>query len=114
MHRMLRLLTTLLALAGCEAGGPEATTQPPAKAITRAVEVELAVPGMTCPACPITVRKALEAVPGVLAAEVDFEHKSARVRYDPDQATPEQLLQATANAGYPAQLAPPDRPGETP
>lgn len=114
MLRMFLLLNALLALTGCDAGGPEATSRTASQAVARTVEIELSVPGMTCPACPITVRKALEAVPGVGAVEVDFDHKTARVRYDPDRATPEQLLQATANAGYPAQPVLANRTGESP
>ena len=62
--------------------------------------VILDVPGMTCKFCPITVRKALEKVPGVIDAKSDFASKTATVTYDPDQASLSDLTQATANAGY--------------
>jgi len=35
--------------------------------------VTLNVSGMTCPACPITVKKALAKVPGVSKVDVRFE-----------------------------------------
>jgi mercuric ion binding protein len=62
--------------------------------------IELSVPGMDCPACPITVRKALEKTPGVKSARVDFPTKSAVVEYDPRVTSPERLMKSTANAGY--------------
>jgi len=41
--------------------------------------VTLSVPTMYCPVCPITVKKALEKVPGVKQVEVDFKTKTAVV-----------------------------------
>ncbi len=66
--------------------------------------VELSVPGMDCAACPLTVRKALQAVPGVNAARVDYRTKTAQVEYDRDVVTVERLTQATANVGYPSSV----------
>lgn len=65
----------------------------------------LTVSGMTCPVCPLTVRKALQGVSGVTAVQVDYASKTAEVHYDPARATTQELRQATANAGYPSQLA---------
>ena len=62
----------------------------------------LDVPRMYCSLCPITIRKALERVPGVLEAKADFAGKRADVKYDPDMVTPQQLAGAVTNAGYPA------------
>lgn len=64
--------------------------------------VTLNVQHMTCPVCPITVKKALDEVPGVSAAKVDFDKKTATVSYDPDKARLDDLTTATANAGYPS------------
>ena len=44
--------------------------------------VTLNVSGMTCAACPITVKKALEKVPGVSKVDVRFEKKQVVVTYD--------------------------------
>jgi len=66
--------------------------------------VVLDVPGMTCKFCPITIRKALEKVPGVLEAKSDYESKSATVVFDPAQTDVAALTAATANAGYPSTL----------
>jgi mercuric ion binding protein len=64
--------------------------------------VVLAVENMTCAACPITVKKALSKVPGVSQVTVDYEHKTAVVRYDPEKTTTAELTKATTSAGYPS------------
>lgn len=65
-------------------------------------QVVLDVPGMDCSLCPVTVRKALERVPGVLEARAFWPEKRAEVKYDPDRVTPAALAAALANTGYPA------------
>lgn len=64
----------------------------------------LEVSGMTCKFCPITVRKALEQVPGVTKADVNYKTATASVKYDPTLTTIEALTTATANAGFPSTL----------
>ena len=66
--------------------------------------VVLDVQNMTCFMCSITIRKALEKVPGVVDAKVDYDQKTAIVRYDPDKANPPALVKATTNAGFPSTL----------
>lgn len=66
--------------------------------------VTLDVKNMTCALCPITVRKALEKVPGVASVKVDPETKSATVTFDPDLADASALVKAAAEAGYPSAL----------
>jgi len=66
--------------------------------------VTLDVQNMTCAVCPITVRKALERVPGVSDAKVDFDKKTAAVSFDPDKANLAALTKATADAGYPSSV----------
>ncbi len=65
--------------------------------------VTLNVSGMTCPACPITVKKALEKVPGVTKIEVRFEKKQVLVTFDDAKTNTDALVKATTNAGYPSQ-----------
>ncbi len=67
-------------------------------------EVTLDVPGMTCPACPITIKLALSRVDGVLQADVDYDRREARVTFDDSRTTPDVLIQATTNAGYPSSI----------
>jgi mercuric ion binding protein len=62
----------------------------------------LDVSGMTCSLCPLTVRKALERVPGVLEAKADLGAKRAEASYDPDRVSPEALAKAVTAAGFPA------------
>lgn len=71
-------------------------------AISAQQTVVLEVPGMNCPVCPVTVRKSLEKVPGVIQAVVTYEPREAVVTYDDTRTTPQALMEATANAGYPA------------
>jgi mercuric ion binding protein len=65
--------------------------------------VTLNVSGMTCPACPITVKKALEKVAGVSKVEVRFEKKQVLVTFDDANTNADALVKATTNAGYPSQ-----------
>jgi mercuric ion binding protein len=64
--------------------------------------VTLDVKNMTCAVCPIIVKNALEKVPGVTNAKVDFEKKTADVTFDPDKASHATLTKATSDAGYPS------------
>jgi len=65
--------------------------------------VTLNVSGMTCPACPITVKKALEKVSGVSKVEVRYEKKRVLVTFDDAKTNTNALMKATTNAGYPSQ-----------
>lgn len=66
--------------------------------------VTLAVPGMSCAACPITVKKALTQVEGVTRAEVDYAARQAVVTFDDARTGVASLTNATADAGYPSTL----------
>lgn len=66
--------------------------------------VTLAVPGMTCAACPITVKKALSKVEGVSQVNVTFEKREAVVTFDNAKADVQKLTKATEDAGYPSSV----------
>ncbi len=66
--------------------------------------VTLEVKNMTCAACPITVKKAINRVPGVVSATVDYESRTAVVTFDPSKTSIEAITKATADAGYPSSL----------
>ncbi len=66
--------------------------------------VTLSVPGMTCAACPITIKMAIAKVIGVLKTEVSFEKLEAIVVFDDSKTSVQALTKATANAGYPSAL----------
>jgi mercuric ion binding protein len=67
--------------------------------------VTLSVPGMTCAACPITIKKALTDVDGVTDAEVSFDKKEAVVTFDDAKTDVPTLIEATTDAGYPSRAA---------
>ena len=67
--------------------------------------VTLSVPGMTCWACPITIKKALSELDGVTDTEVSFDKKEALVTFDDTKTSVSALIEATTNAGYPSRLA---------
>ncbi len=92
----MRMLSALIVAAAA------ALLAPPAAAALRTVTLD--VPGMVCQFCPITVRKALERVPGVEKAEVSLERKEAVVTFDDTKTAVGALLEATRNAGYPSSL----------
>jgi periplasmic mercuric ion binding protein len=64
--------------------------------------VTLSVPGMTCSACPITVKQSLVKVAGVSKADVSFEKKQAVVTFDDAKTNVQTLTNATRDAGYPS------------
>lgn len=64
--------------------------------------VTLAVPGMYCAACPITVKASLDAVPGVAKVIVSLATKTATVTFDDGKTSVPALITATTNAGYPS------------
>ena len=94
---MRRLSLDTLSLFALLLGAGTAFAAPPHTAT-------LAVENMTWGTCPIVVKKALERIPGVSAATIDFHKKTATVRFDPDKATSVQLTQATTEAGFPSKL----------
>ncbi len=79
----------------------------PLSSVAQAAEVKtvtLDVQNMTCQFCPITVRKALEKVDGVISAKADLDTKSATIVFHPDKTNIGALTKATTDAGYPSTL----------
>ena len=85
-------LMSLLALSAAFAAPAWATTQ----------AVTLSVPGMTCAACPLTVKQALNKVKGVSKTEVSYEKRQAVVSFDDSLTNVQTLTKATADVGYPS------------
>lgn len=81
-------LTATVALAAAVQAAPQTVT--------------LDVPGMTCAACPITVKAAISKVAGVNKVDVSYEKRQAVVSFDDAKASVQKLTEATANAGYPS------------
>lgn len=88
----MKTLVSLIALMGALSSPVWAATK----------TVTLGVPGMTCAACPITVKTALAKVDGVEKTEVSFEKREAVVTFDDAKTTVAALTKATAGAGYPS------------
>jgi mercuric ion binding protein len=66
--------------------------------------VTLGIQNMYCSACPITVKSALQAVPGVAKVAVSYADKTAVVTFDDAKTAVPELITATTNAGYPSAL----------
>ncbi|OIQ88998.1 mercuric transport protein periplasmic component precursor [mine drainage metagenome] len=79
-----------------------ATAVAPVWATTQTVT--LSVPGMTCPVCPITVKKALSRVEGVSKTDVNFDKREAVVSFDDAKTNVQKLTKATEDAGYPSSV----------
>ncbi len=62
----------------------------------------LKVGGMSCGGCVKSVTGVLEALPGVVKAEVSLEKAEAVVSYESGQATREQMVQVIDDAGFEA------------
>jgi mercuric ion binding protein len=93
-----RSLLAAFALAAISVG--------PSAALAGEKTVTLSVPSMYCAACPISVRKALEKVPGVTNVKATFEPKEAVVTFDDAKTSIEKLQEATRNAGFPSSVKP--------
>lgn len=64
--------------------------------------VVLDVRNMTCSLCSITIQKALQKVPGVTDARIDYSKKIATVKFDRDKTNAAALVKATTDAGFPS------------
>jgi periplasmic mercuric ion binding protein len=78
-----------------------AVVSAPVWATTKTVTLD--VPGMTCPTCPITIKKALNKVQGVSKVDVNYEKKQTLVTFDDTKTDTKALVKATTNVGYPSQ-----------
>jgi mercuric ion binding protein len=67
--------------------------------------VTIKVPGMTCPTCPVTLKKSLMKEQGVFGVTVRYEKKQLVVSYDDAKTTPTAITRATAAVGFPSQIA---------
>ncbi|KAI9075163.1 hypothetical protein K1719_042894 [Acacia pycnantha] len=71
----------------------------------RSVQVcRITVTGMTCTSCSSTVESALQAIPGVLKAQVALATCEAAVHYNPNIVNHNQILEAIEDTGFEATL----------
>ncbi len=112
IERSLNRLPGVRANVNFAAESALVTLQPGAASATDVVEAirktgygvpaqlaEFAIQGMTCAACAVRIEKVLNRMPGV-EASVNLATETARVRYVPGLATPEQLAEVIRRAGY--------------
>jgi Cu+-exporting ATPase len=64
------------------------------------VTATISIMGMTCATCVETNEEALESVPGVLSASVNFATDEATVEFNPEQASLTDMYDAIEDAGY--------------
>jgi periplasmic mercuric ion binding protein len=88
----MRLICKLIAL----------TLLPVASAFAGTQATVLDLENMTCSLCGLTVKKALQKVPGVDEAAVDYPAKTATVKYDASKTNVGALVKATTDAGFPS------------
>jgi periplasmic mercuric ion binding protein len=74
----------------------------PQFALAKNQTVSLNVPTMDCATCPITIKAALNKVPGVSRAKVSYERREAVVVFDDSKTNVDELKKATSDAGYPS------------
>ena len=97
----------ILALGALLLGLPVATPMAFAQSATAAAtltQISFDVPDMTCALCPLTVKTAMRGVDGVQSVEVDFDSRSATVVFDPALTDAAAIAEASAQAGYPANV----------
>lgn len=61
---------------------------------------QIIVEGMSCGHCKAAVEKAVSALPGVRAAQVDLENKTLTIEFDGQQITLESIKAAVDEEGY--------------
>nr|WP_294864168.1 heavy metal translocating P-type ATPase [uncultured Pseudogulbenkiania sp.] len=62
-------------------------------------QLTLPIEGMTCAACANRIEKVLNRLDGV-DAQVNFASETARVEFDPQQQTPQRLIERIRQSGY--------------
>ncbi len=106
MNRSLIIVAALVALGltGLIVLNLSPTTQAHASEVaaqTNEVTQTFAVKKMTCPACPLTVKKAMARVEGVKSVIVDFDAKTATAVFDRTVTTAQEIANASTDVGYP-------------
>ncbi len=94
----------VLALCGGVTGclGDDAQHAAQAPAATHAAT--LAIEGMTCASCAVTVKVALGRLPGIAEVHVDTANGRAVVRFDRAQVDAARIAAAITDAGYPSSV----------
>ena len=67
-------------------------------------QVVLQVENMTCPACSITIEKALDKVPGITTKHIDTRADIVTVAFDTERTNAAAIAKAITEAGFPASV----------
>ena len=62
--------------------------------------IALPITGMTCANCAANIERSLNKIRGIEEVAVNFASEKANVRYDPNQATVNELVDSIQRAGY--------------
>ena len=65
--------------------------------------VRIKVGGMTCGGCVASVRRVVQALPGVASVDVSLERGEATVHYEASVASSMQITKAIETAGFDAE-----------
>lgn len=68
-------------------------------------QVMLLVENMTCPACSITIEKALAKVPGTSKPRIDTRAATVTVAFDAERTSVAAIAKAITDAGFPAKAS---------
>ncbi len=76
----------------------------PSLAVAGDQTIKLSVPTMSCASCPYMVKKAVSAVKGVKDVSATMKDRSAKVTFDDEMTSIEEIQKATAGIGYKSTL----------
>jgi len=65
-------------------------------------QIVLQVENMTCPACSITIERALATLPGVTAKRIDTQAATVTVTFDAERTNAAAIAKVITDAGFPA------------
>jgi periplasmic mercuric ion binding protein len=98
---------TLIVLALLAPAAVEGQQSPPARRpvpVADSARVRVAVGGMSCSSCAVTIKAMLRRTTGVRSATVSYDRGEAVVEYDPKKTTPASIVAVIKKLGYSAQV----------
>ncbi len=65
-----------------------------------AIQLNLQVDGMWCPACAWVIDETVKKLPGIIETACNFSTDRLRCRYDPVKTTPDRIIESVRRLGY--------------
>ncbi|MEO0079526.1 MAG: heavy metal translocating P-type ATPase [candidate division WOR-3 bacterium] len=93
------------------ADSPQSEPIPQKPQLGRTETVTISVGGMSCASCVVSIEKALNRLPGVKSAVVNFASEKAIVEFDPKVTPKEELERAITAVGYEVRHEPAEEVG---